>query len=814
MDFDQNHERLDEELVNEVIDVAVEKDTVEKRATRSKKTSSKRKNVKKNTTSKTRKHTKSQEEEIAEQIEDKEVKAKKSSKKKGAKNVKVGVKATTEDVSTTKSFFVEPNDVKVTVSKKNGTDETLQMPSESAGIEGSFRGANVQVGLEGLTARTLQTLETSTPVLPTQQVQPEPLRALKVRNITGEIRDITTDVITDKVIIQGIVHLQIFFVLSDNIVHHQAEDIPFSTFIDIPGAVPGMNVEVHPRIEAILHQLSSDGLSIHKKVVIEVFIKVTQFTQVTPEFGNGPLLLLPRVIGEGTQQTLVENLFTLEFPAIKVSEIHGEIRDITTDVITDKVIVQGIVHKQIFFVDLDNVSRHQAEDVNFSLFIDIPGASPGQDVEVHPRIEEIIFELVSPTQLRQKVIIEVFVKITEFVQENVQLGPGPLFKVEQVIGDRSKQTLVENVVTLEQPAEKVHEITGDIRNVTAEVIPDKVIIQGILHKQIFFIGPGGIEFHQGEDIPFSLFIDVPGAEPGHNTHVQFIIEEILFHLENPTTLRQKAIIQATVVVTETVQLNLELTSGPLFKLMQVIGEGTRQILISRRQPIPVPPVPPVPPVAGVTEVTIITPEQVCVSQQSIVENTIELPEQAIKIREVRGQILGLRARVIANDDILVEGTVNKEVFFVNNDNIVRSITEQVPFSFLVNAPGVTVTTPITVNVDIETILFTLSPDGKQLRQVIVLIAEVCRQVQGQPVTVVSNVGGEGIVQETINIIADLVNPVTGEILPNQIVQVVLNVSGPQVLSVQKTRLVLRVADDGLVPLDVVTNVVLQSIPLS
>ncbi|HEX2955137.1 MAG TPA: DUF3794 domain-containing protein, partial [Bacillota bacterium] len=680
--------------------------------------------------------------------------------------------------------------------------------------DGDFTGANVLIGQDALTAQTVQTLETITPVIQAPQIiQPEPVRALKVRNITGEIRNITTDVITDKVIIQGIAHLQIFFVLTDNIVHHQAEDIPFSTFIDIPGAVPGMNVEVQPRIEAILHHLSPDGLTLQKKVVLEIFVKVTQFTQVTPEFGTGPLLLLSRVIGEGTQQTLVENLFTLAFPAIKVAEINGEIRNITTDVIADKVIVQGVVHKQIFFVDLDNVSRHQAEDVNFSLFIDIPGASPGHDVEVHPRIEDIIFELVSPTQLRQKVVIEVFVKVTEFVQENVLLGTGPLFKVEQIVGERSKQTLVENVITLERPAEKIHEITGDIRNVTTEVIPDKVIVQGILHKQIFFIGPGGIEFHQGEDVPFSLFIDIPGAEPGQNTHVQFIIEEILFHLENPTTLRQKAIIQATVVVTETVQLNLVLTTGPLFKLMQVVGEGTRQILIVRRQQIPI--VPPVPPItAAVTEVTIITPQQVCFTQQSIVENTIQLPEQAIKIREVRAQITGLQARVIADNDILVEGTVHKEVFFVNTANIVRVLNEDVPFSFLVSAPGVTATTPVSVNVDIETILFTLSPDGNTLRQVIVLIAEVCRQVQGQPVTVVSNVEGEGIVEETINIIADVVNPVTGEILPNQTVQVVLNVSGPQVVSVQKTRLVLRVAGNGLVPLDVVTNVVLRSVPVT
>lgn len=744
------------------------------------------------------------EDPIEKETKAKTVKTKKSGSAR--KNSKVKSAAATDGGNVSLPIVVQPENIRVTVRNKSGSTGSKGISSDSAGIEGEFQGAQIQIGSEALTAAVTTAIQSVTQL-------PAPLRAIKVRNITGEVRNITTDVITDKVVIQGIVHLQIFFVLSDNVVHHQAEDIPFSTFIDIPGAVPGMDVEVQPRIEAILNELSADGLTIRKKIVLEIFIKVTQFAQVSPRLGAGPLLLLPRVIGEGTQQTLVENLFTLAFPAIKVAEIRGEIRNITSDVILDKVIIQGVLHKQIFFVDLDNIARHQAEDVNFSLFIDVPGVTPGQDVEVQPRIEDIIFELVSPTQLRQKVIIEVFIKVTEFVHENVEIGQGPLFKVEQIVGENSKQILKENTFTLTQPAEKIREITGEIRNVTTEVIPDKVIIQGILHKQIFFIGPGSIEFHQGEDVPFSLFIDLPGAVPGQNTHVQFIIEEILFELESPTRLRQKAIIRADVVVTETVQLHLVLTSGTLFKLMQVVGEGTRQILISRLQPI-VPVVPPVPPVAAVTEVTIIIPEQVCSTQQSIVENTVQLPEQAIKIREVRGQITGLRARVVADNDVLVEGTVIKDISFVNMANVVRNLTEEVPFSFLVSAPGVTAQTQVTVTVDIETILFTLSQNGSQLRQVIVLIAEVCRLIQGQPVTVVSDVSGEGITERTINIIADVFNPSTGQILPNQTVQVVLDVSGPQVQSVEKTRLILQVAGDGKVPLDVVTNVVLKSIPLA
>lgn len=706
--------------------------------------------------------------------------------------------------------LVMPDQVRVTVKKKSGSESAPLIQESNAGqseeVIQDFQGAQVQVG-----SSQIQNLRLEAPTSVTALQH----RALKVRNIDGDIRNVTVDVINDKVIIQGLVHLQIYFVMEDNIVHHQGEDIPFSTFIDVPGATPDVNVQVHPRIEAILHHLSEDGLSIQKKVVLEIFVKVSQYTQVSPELGEGPLMLLPRVVGEGVKQTLVENIFDLEVPAIKVSDIQGTLRDIVVDVIQDKVIIQGILHKQIFFVDTDNLARHQAEDVHFSLFIDVPGATPGNEVQVHPRIEGIFFELISETQLRQKVVIEVFVKVTDQVQENVVIGDGPLFKVEQVVGEDSKQILKENVIQLEVPAEKVREIVGEIRNVTAEVITDKVIVQGILHKQIFYIGlDDAIEHHIGEDIPFSLFVDLPGASPGHNAHVRFIIEQILFHLEGTENLRQKVIIRADVVVTETVQVGLILTTGPLFKLEQVIGEGIKQVLITRRQPIP--PVPPFP-IADIVEITIIQPELVCAEQQIIVENVLELPEKAIKIREVRGEIVDLRARVIPGDGVLVEGIIDKQVFFVGMDNVVRTIDERVPFTILVPFPDITEDTPVSARVDIETILFTLDPTGKLVRQVIVLRAEVCREIPGQPITVVSQVTGEGITTETVQVRVDLFDPVTGNILRNQVVPVVLNVFGPPVLRVERTRLFLDVVDDGIptpVPLDVVTRVVLAPTPLN
>lgn len=387
--------------------------------------------------------------------------------------------------------------------------------------------------------------------------------AIKVRNINAIVKDITTDVIADKVVIQGVLHKQIFFVGEDNIVHHQAEDVPFSTFIDVPGAEPGMNVQIEPVIETVIFSLLTPTI-LHQKVVVEFFVKVTETRQLNVLTGNGPLVRVDQVVGENTKQELFENVICLNTPAIKIDDITVVIRDVTSNVIQDKIIIQGVIHKQIFFIGTNNIEYHQGEDLEFSTFIDIPGATPGMDVEITPTVEFVNFELRDPVTVIQKVVVEFFAKVTESVQLNILLGPGALLKLESVIGENTNQILVENVISLPIPTIKIREIIASIRDITTEVINDKVIIQGVLHKQIFFIGEDNLEHHQPEDIPFSTFVDIIGTTPGMNVRVDGRIETILFELIDCITLRQKVVIEFFVKVTETQQLSVQLVSPYYF----------------------------------------------------------------------------------------------------------------------------------------------------------------------------------------------------------------------------------------------------------
>lgn len=114
---------------------------------------------------------------------------------------------------------------------------------------------------------------------------------------------------------------------------------------------------------------------------------------------------------QASAQVLVESTIELTQPAVKIDEIRAIVQDLVCTVIADKVIFQGVLHKQIFFVrQADNVVVHQAEDVRFSGFIDVPGAVAGATCAVNATVEFIDFELLDPTTLEQKVVLRVTVE--------------------------------------------------------------------------------------------------------------------------------------------------------------------------------------------------------------------------------------------------------------------------------------------------------------------------------------------------------------------------------------------------------------------
>lgn len=382
--------------------------------------------------------------------------------------------------------------------------------------------------------------------------------AIKIKDIDVSLRNIETEVIENKVIIQGMIHKEIFYIGNDHIFHHQTEDTQLSTFIDIPGAAAGMDVVLEPGIEHVSGKLLAGGNVVELSIIIQLFVKVLSRKELIVKTGTGPLVKVEKVIGENSVQSIIANDLSLAVKARKIVDIIAEVRDLEVEAIDDLVIIQGVVHKELYYIGEDELEHQQSEDIPFSEFVDIPGTEPGMNVQAYWKFENIK-ENLSPDgiTINQKIALELTVKVTETVQINLVTGKESLVMLPEVIGENTKQFLEESSLNLEDDVKEIIEIKASFADISAEAVNDKIIVQGVIKKQIYYYGEDNLEYEKGEEIPFCTLVNVVGARPGMQVDVipsVYLLEPTLS--PDGKLLTQKYIGDIFVKVTENIQFNL------------------------------------------------------------------------------------------------------------------------------------------------------------------------------------------------------------------------------------------------------------------
>lgn len=161
---------------------------------------------------------------------------------------------------------------------------------------------------------------------------------------------------------------------------------------------------------------------------------------------------VPEVIGRNDTEILVEAVipFPPESPAVEIKDVQKEVRDIKIFICKNKVLINGVLHKNINFKTfeehLENVCkceditgffgdvRHVAVNIPFAGFIEVPGARAGDDFQVEfAGVEDMcevdILEdpvilskenIVAFKKVREKVIVKIDVKVLREVQITVK----------------------------------------------------------------------------------------------------------------------------------------------------------------------------------------------------------------------------------------------------------------------------------------------------------------------------------------------------------------------------------------------------------
>ena len=122
-----------------------------------------------------------------------------------------------------------------------------------------------------------------------------------------------------------------------------------------------------------------------------------------------------KVVGERIGQLVVQK--KTPTCAVKIDRITAKLGDFTDHLFNNKIVKQGTIIKEVFFVDRKGVLRFLAEEIPFTIAVDIPGFRPGSLTEVQNHLLDIDvdFQLTPATRLRPGCLRQIIVAHILFV---------------------------------------------------------------------------------------------------------------------------------------------------------------------------------------------------------------------------------------------------------------------------------------------------------------------------------------------------------------------------------------------------------------
>lgn len=244
-------------------------------------------------------------------------------------------------------------------------------------------------------------------------------------------------VVANKVIIDGEVSLQVLYVAMEpqQSVHEVHHTIKFSSFVEVPEAQPGMNVQAYAVVEGI-----SVEPVIDPKLTADIVVKLIIFVSETRTLEDVPTILrdeegfekirlkVDREIGSGETQVVVRD--TAEVPEakpdiVKVLEARVDQTEIKeTKILQGKVLIKGNIGVEVVYVSAkpDQAVHALHQRHNFSTFVVVPNAQPDMNVKVRVDPEFVSVEQVG-IDVHKEVVLKVRANVTEISQPTVYV-PG------------------------------------------------------------------------------------------------------------------------------------------------------------------------------------------------------------------------------------------------------------------------------------------------------------------------------------------------------------------------------------------------------
>lgn len=234
-----------------------------------------------------------------------------------------------------------------------------------------------------------------------------------VARVLDQVTTITigqTTVLPNKIIVNGTISLRVIYeaAVPSQSVHVAHFTIPFESFVEIPGAQPGMMVLADAKVEFISIDVNSTRRVLTARIIIQTKVKVIRvqsihvITNVTGVAGlevERELVRVQEVLGENRSQEIVRELIDIpeEKPLAAAILDSSSVPSVNRTIVAPgKVIVDGTIAQRIIYEPLADPTQtvHTLHfTVPFSGFVVLPEARPGMNARVQVDVEHANFEV-------------------------------------------------------------------------------------------------------------------------------------------------------------------------------------------------------------------------------------------------------------------------------------------------------------------------------------------------------------------------------------------------------------------------------------
>lgn len=391
------------------------------------------------------------------------------------------------------------------------------------------------------------------------------LPAVQIIDTVASARITRTRVVAGKVIFEGEVDVKIIFEgeAPDQPVLVVSQTFRFSDSVEIPRAEPGAQVVVRATVEDVnVELIRAPGETAAKRlsvtVVIAVLVKVlrSRLLRVVVDV-KGPrtlvvkkeLLRVRTVIAEASRQVIVRESVNLEDldkkPFVQLIDTIASARVTSVRVIEDKVLVDGQVDVKILFETPQQEVMAVSQTVAVREFVEVRGARPGQAAEATIVVENVSVVAedrdgdTDKETLVKTIVLRIEARVFEIRQVQVVVDvtgiPGirvvkQLVRSEEVIGEGTAQVVVRGLLSPKEQKKpcivQIIDCRAFPRITEIQIVPNKVLIRGRIELKVLFEAEDQTVHVIRGEFAFEGFLAIPDVEPGAETDVSVIVEDV------------------------------------------------------------------------------------------------------------------------------------------------------------------------------------------------------------------------------------------------------------------------------------------------